>query len=118
MNSKDILKEVVLAADKKRAHDIVALDVKEVSLMADYFVIMDATSNRQVKSIADEIVDAVEEKDIYIKQVEGKSTAKWILIDLGEVIVHVFQSDERSFYNLEKLWSDADSVDLSDWIEE
>ncbi|CAI2590066.1 Ribosomal silencing factor RsfS [Apilactobacillus kunkeei] len=118
MNSKEKLEVIVKAADSKRAHNIVALNVHEVSLMADYFVIMDAASNRQVKSIAEEIADQSEEAGISVKEVEGKDTAKWILLDLGDVIVHVFQEDEREYYNLEKLWSDADSVDVSEWVKD
>ncbi|GAA6237775.1 MULTISPECIES: ribosome silencing factor [Apilactobacillus] len=116
MSSKDTLEVVVKAADSKRANNIVALNVHEVSLMSDYFVIMDATSNRQVKSIADEIVDQAEAANVEVQQVEGKDTAKWILVDLGDVIVHVFQSDEREYYNLEKLWSDAPSVKIDQWV--
>ncbi|TPR38850.1 ribosome silencing factor [Apilactobacillus micheneri] len=116
MSSKDTLEVVVKAADSKRANNIVALNVHEVSLMSAYFVIMDATSNRQVKSIADEIVDQAEAANVEVQQVEGKDTAKWILVDLGDVIVHVFQSDEREYYNLEKLWSDAPSVKIDQWV--
>jgi ribosome-associated protein len=118
MKSQEKLELVVKAADSKRANNIVALDVHEVSLMADYFVIMDAASNRQVKSIAEEIADQVEEAGVEVKEVEGKDTAKWILVDLGDVIVHVFQEDERDYYNLEKLWSDAQNVDINDWIKD
>lgn len=118
MKSQEKLELVVKAADSKRANDIVALDVHEVSLMADYFVIMDAASNRQVKSIAEEITDQVEEAGVEVKEIEGKDTAKWILVDLGDVIVHVFQEDERDYYDLEKLWSDSKNVDIHDWIKD
>ncbi|WP_268912965.1 ribosome silencing factor [Lentilactobacillus sp. SPB1-3] len=117
MDSKDIAQIAVRAADSKRANDIVVLDMQNVSLMADYFVIADANSNRQVKAIADEIADQMSASKIEIYQVSGRDTAKWILIDLGEVIVHVFQTDERDFYNLEKLWSDAPFLDTRDWLE-
>ncbi|AQW21958.1 ribosome silencing factor RsfS [Lentilactobacillus curieae] len=117
MNSKEIAQIAVRAADSKRAEDIVVLDMENVSLMADYFVIADANSNRQVKAIADEITSQASAADVEIYQVSGKESAKWILIDLGDVIVHVFQKDEREFYNLEKLWSEAPLVDTRDWIE-
>ncbi|MHA8138395.1 ribosome silencing factor [Lactobacillaceae bacterium Scapto_B20] len=118
MNSKEKVEIAVKAADDKRAHDIVALNVEQISLMADYFVIMDAASNRQVKAIAESIIDAAEKKDVTIKQVEGKNAAKWILVDLGDVIVHVFQTEQREFYDLEKLWSDAAELDISEWVAE
>ena len=116
MDSKEISQVVVRAADSKRANDIVVLDMRKVSLMADYFVICDANSNRQVKAIADEITDQVEASDIKVYQTSGKDSANWILIDLGDVIVHVFQKDTRDFYNLEKLWSDEAMVNSDSWV--
>ena len=107
MDSKELLKVVVEAADSKRAEDIVALDVQGISLLADYFVIMQANSERQVKAIADIIEEKVEEAGFEVRNVEGKDGANWILLDLGDVVVHVFKTETRQFYNLEKLWSDA-----------
>ena len=118
MDSKELLKTVVTAADSKRAEEIVALDVQGISLLADYFVIMQATSDRQVKAIAEEIQDQVEENGGQVREVEGKSTANWILIDMGDVVAHVFKEETRQFYNLEKLWADAPLVDVADWIKE
>ncbi|HIW71035.1 MAG TPA: ribosome silencing factor [Candidatus Levilactobacillus faecigallinarum] len=117
MESKTLLEIAVKAAESKRAEEITALDMQKISLMADYFLIMEANSQRQVKAIADEIIDKAAENDVEIRDVEGKDGANWILIDLGDVIVHVFQKEQRSHYNLEKLWSDAPTVDLSAWVE-
>lgn len=117
MESKAILEIAVKAAENKRAEGMVALDMTKVSLMADYFLIMEANSNRQVQAIADEIVDQMNVNGVTIRDVEGKNSAEWILIDLGDVVVHVFQKDQRSHYNLEKLWSDAPEVDLGQWVE-
>ena len=105
MDSKELLKVVVEAADSKRAEDIVALDVQGISLLADYFVIMQANSERQVKTVE-------------VRNVEGKDGANWILLDLGDVVVHVFKTETRQFYNLEKLWSDAPLADIADWVKE
>ncbi|AKP63552.1 Iojap family protein [Levilactobacillus koreensis JCM 16448] len=117
MESKEILEIAVKAAESKRAEEMTALDMSKVSLMADYFLIMEANSNRQVQAIADEITDQMAANDVAIRDVEGKNEATWILIDLGDVVVHVFQKDQRSHYNLEKLWSDAPEVDLGQWVE-
>ena len=106
------------AADSKHAEDLLALDVREISLLADYFVICSASNERQINAIIDEVVEREEEAGIEEKRIEGKDGAKWVLIDLGEVIVHVFSNDERAFYNLEKLWSDAPLVNLSQWVVE
>ena len=98
-----MLEIAVKAADSKRAVDIVALNVSQVSLLADYFLICSANSDRQINAIVDEIIDKEEEAQVEVKRVEGKDGGKWVLIDLGDVIVHVFSTSEREFYNLEKL---------------
>ncbi|MBO2706170.1 ribosome silencing factor [Lactiplantibacillus plantarum] len=116
MDSKELLQLTVEAADDKRADDIVALDVAEVSLMADYFVILSADSKRQVQAIADNIVDFVRKAGSDVKSVEGRTAGEWVLIDAGDVIVHVFQKNARAHYNLEKLWSDAPIVDVAQWV--
>lgn len=117
MESKEILEIAVKAAENKRAEDLTALDMTKVSLMADYFLIMEANSSRQIQAIADEITDQMAANGIKMRDVEGKNEANWILIDLGDVVVHVFQKEQRSHYNLEKLWSDAPTVDLGQWVE-
>lgn len=117
MESKEILELAVKAADSKRAEEIIALDVSEVSVMADYFVIMDANSKRQVQAISEAVVEQAHKNDVVIKSVEGKQAGNWVLVDLGDVIVHVFQKDQRQFYNLEKLWSQAPMVNIDQWVE-
>lgn len=114
--SKEILETAIKAGDDKRAEDIVALDMRNVSLLADYFVIMDAGSERQVLAVVEEIEKQVEALGIE-GHVEGKKGSKWILIDFKDVVVHVFLKEEREFYNLEKLWSDAPMVDVHELID-
>ena len=110
------LELVVKAADGKRAENTIALNVREISTLADYFVITSADSNRQVSAIADAIIEKAKENNIDIRRIEGQKQADWILIDLGNVVVNVFQTDQRKYYNLEKLWAKAENVDLTDWI--
>ncbi|MGL9910716.1 iojap-like ribosome-associated protein [Enterococcus sp. DIV0213h] len=116
IDSQKILEIAVKAADSKHAEDIMALDVREISLLADYFVICSGNSERQINAIIDEVIDKEEENQVSVRRVEGKDGGKWVLIDLGDVIVHVFSASERAFYNLEKLWSDAPLVDLNEWV--
>lgn len=118
IDSKQILEIAVRAADSKHAEDIMALDVQEISLLADYFVICSGNSDRQINAIVEDIVEQEQKAQVEIKRVEGKDGGKWVLIDLGDVIVHVFNNSERSFYNLEKLWSDAPLVDIHEWVVE
>lgn len=108
----------VKAADSKHANDINVLNISEVSIMADYFVIMDASSQRQVGAIVQAILDEMGKNNVDVGHVEGKRDSKWILIDLHDVVIHVFFSEERDFYNLEKLWSDAPEVDISSLVTE
>ncbi|MCD5029230.1 ribosome silencing factor [Enterococcus asini] len=111
-----MLEIAVKAADSKHAEDILALDVREISLLADYFVICSANSERQINAIIDEVLEQEEKNGVEVKRIEGKDGAAWVLIDLGDVIVHVFSNNERAFYNLEKLWADAPLVDISQWV--
>lgn len=94
-----------------------ALDVQKVSLLADYFVICHGNSEKQVTAIVDNITEEEEKAGNPIRRIEGKEVGKWVLIDLGDVVVHIFQASERSFYHLEKLWSDAPLVDISAWLD-
>lgn len=112
MNSKEIVQLAARACDDKRAHDIISLDMREVSIMADYFLICDGTNERQVQAIAREIKDQAEAQEIIVKRIEGFDQARWILVDLGDVVCHVFHKDERNFYNLERLWGDAPQITL------
>ena len=109
MDSKQLLEMAVKAGDGRRAEDIVALKVDQISPMADYFVIMTGGSDRQV-------IEKAHEEKVNIGSVEGKNHAQWVLIDLGDVVVHVFREETRAFYNLEKLWSDAPMVNISKWV--
>ncbi|MEQ6375839.1 ribosome silencing factor [Bacillaceae bacterium S4-13-58] len=113
MDIKDLAHEVVKACDDKRAEDIVVMNMKEVSLIADYFVICHGSNERQVQSIAREIKERVEKQGIEVKRLEGFEQARWILVDLGDVVCHIFHKDERNYYNLERLWGDAPLENVS-----
>lgn len=111
ISPKQLLDLAVQAADEKKAMDIVALDLKGISLIADYFVICHGNSDIQVQSIATEVRKQAQEAGVDIKGIEGMDTARWVLMDLGDVIVHIFHRDEREYYNIERLWSDAKVVE-------
>lgn len=111
LTSEKLLNIAVEAADDKKAMNIVALDLQGVSLIADYFVICHGNSDTQVQSIATEIRKRAQEAGAIIKGIEGMNSARWVLMDLGDVVVHVFHRDEREFYNIERLWSDAKIVE-------
>ncbi|MEH7093793.1 ribosome silencing factor [Neobacillus vireti] len=112
MDNQELLKIAVKAADDKRAEDILALDMKGISLIADYFIICHGNSDKQVQAIAREMKEKAQENGYDVKRIEGFDEATWVLIDLGDVVAHVFHRDERSYYNLERLWGDAPHVDI------
>ncbi|MDP5225681.1 MULTISPECIES: ribosome silencing factor [Arthrobacter] len=100
------------AADDKQAEEIVALDVSERMPFSDIFVIASAETERQVKSIADEIEEQLLASGRKILRQEGRAAGRWILLDFSDVVVHVQHGEERAFYALERLWQDCPSVDL------
>ena len=100
------------AADDKKALDIIVLNMEGVSVMADQFIICHANSERQVQAIAREVIDSATKAGFPIRRMEGFEGGRWVLADLGDVVVHVFHKDERNHYNLEKLWGDAPQIDM------
>lgn len=107
MTEFEIAQLAAKAADDKKAGDIVVLDIRGLSVIADYFVICQGNSETQVQAIVDGVKKAMDEQGITIRGREGYNDARWVLLDLGDVVVHVFHRDEREFYNIERLWKDA-----------
>lgn len=106
------LELVVKAIDDKRAEDIVVLKMEGISPVADYFIICEGNSEKQVQAVAREIKEVAGEHGLPLRKFEGFDTARWVLADLEDIVVHVFHRDERDYYNLEKLWADAPHVDV------
>jgi len=107
-----LLQAAYKAIDDKHGEDIVVLNMQGISLLADYFIIAHGTSDRQVQAIARELQDVAEKEGFEIRRVEGFDAARWVLVDLGDVVAHVFHKDERAYYNLERLWGDAPQLDM------
>ena len=101
------------AAEDKKAKDVVILDIRSLSVIADYFIICSANSRIQVQAIAEAVKDRLQERGLACKGMEGKDEAKWVLIDFGDVVVHVFQEEDRRFFGLERLWGDAPRLPVS-----
>lgn len=104
----------VEAALKKKAFNLLALDIRESSSFADFFIICSGSSNRQVQAIANSIEMNLKKQGIYPLGIEGFSEASWILLDYDEVIIHVFYQPVREFYELERLWADAPTIECSE----
>jgi ribosome-associated protein len=112
MQEKELMTLAVNAADDKKAEDIVVLNMNGISSVADYFIICHGNSDKQVQAIAREIKDQAHQNNVDVKRLEGFEEASWVLVDLGDVVVHVFHRDQRGYYNLEKLWGDAPTLDV------
>jgi ribosome-associated protein len=111
MTNEELMSLVVVAAEDKKANHIVALNLEGISMIADYFVICHGNSETQVQAIATEIRKQADMNGIRVRGLEGMDTARWVLVDLGDVVAHVFHRDEREYYNIERLWSDAKVVE-------
>ena len=100
----------VKAAEDKKARNITILDIREVSIIADYFLICTGRSSTQVQAIVEGIQEKLKEENVTALRREGFREGDWVLLDYGDVVAHVFQEAERQFYNLERLWGDAQVV--------
>jgi ribosome-associated protein len=108
----DVQLAVRCAADKK-AQDLKVLDLRQIATFTEYFVIATGANQRQVQAISDEITEQLKKQlNSRANRVEGYSTGEWVLLDYGDFIVHVFDKDAREFYDLERLWRDAQKVEL------
>ena len=106
----ELAHRIVDVASDKKGSDIVMLRTAEITTMADYFVICTGRSERQVQALTQSIVDQLRDDGVRPLGVEGQGAARWVLIDYGSVIVHVFAPEEREYYGLERLWSNAAQV--------
>jgi ribosome-associated protein len=109
---ENLVRGAARAAADKKATDVMALDVGSTLVVTDYFLIATGSNDRQVHAIADAIEDSLREAGMKPIGREGERELKWVLLDYGDFVVHVFQAAEREFYRLEKLWSDAPRLDL------
>lgn len=108
MESEALAKKIMTVLEEKKATDILALDISEISTLADYFVLASAENVRQL----DALEDAVEEDVRLEVNKEGESSSGWILMDYRDIVVHLFTKEQRAFYDLEKIWSDAKRMEM------
>ena len=109
----DEVKLAISCASKKKAFDIVALDLREIASFTEFFIIASGTNVRQVQAISDEITEKLKEQlNSRVIRIEGYQTGEWILLDYGDFIVHIFEQKAREFYDLERLWRDAKKVQI------
>ena len=105
------------AIDDKKAIDIKIIDIHEVSVIADYFIITSGNNLNQVQAIVDNVEEQLGRAGYEPKQVEGTRGSNWILMDYGDVIIHVFDEENRLFYDLERIWRDGKVLDINEFLE-
>ena len=116
MTSKELAGKIVKILDSKKALDIRVIGISDLTIIADFFVLATGTSNTQVKALADEVEYQLKQQDIMPNRIEGYNSSSWILVDYGNVVVHIFQKDTRDFYSLERLWADGEQIDINEFL--
>lgn len=112
--TKELVEQVAEWVSDKRGKDIQIIDLDGLSVLADYFLIASGTNERQVAAIANEIEDKLSENGIEPKGIEGKNGGRWILLDYGDMVFHIFHEEDRAFYNLERLWKDGNNIEYKE----
>lgn len=113
LSPREIAEIAVKALDSKRAKDLKLLYVEEQTTLADYYVLATGNSNTQIRALSGEVEDKLAEAGVTVGHIEGHGNGSWVLMDYGCVAVHVFSREARDFYNLDKLWSDSEQIDIA-----
>ncbi|MBQ9765815.1 MAG: ribosome silencing factor [Lachnospiraceae bacterium] len=114
MTSREMAKVASLAIEDKKGMNIKVIDISKISVLADYFIIASGSNKNQVQAIADNVQEELFKVGHESKQVEGYQTANWILLDYGDIIVHIFSDEDRLFYDLERIWRDGQSIEVAE----
>lgn len=114
LNAKEMAKTAYDALDEKLGKDIRIIKIDEISVIADYLIIANGNSNTQIMALSDNVEMKMEQNGIPIKQKEGNRDSTWILMDYGDIIVHIFSPEDRLFYDLERIWRDGNLVEKVD----
>ena len=117
MQGLDIVKVACKALDDKKAMDLKAIEVTEITVLADYFVLATATSTTHVRALADEVEEALTKEGLEPHHIEGRTTG-WILLDYGSVVINVMDAKNRDFYGLDHTWNDGKELDITDYIKD
>ncbi len=112
--SLEMARLAIAALEDKKAEDIRVIDISQVSVIADYFIIAGGSNKNQIQALCDNVLEKLGAAGYPEKQTEGYNTANWILIDFGDVIVHIFDRENRLLYDLERIWRDGRQIDLND----
>ena len=112
--SRKMAKIVCAALEDKKGEDIRVIDISQISVLADYFIIANGSNESQVRALVDNVEEELEKAGYSVKQREGYGSGGWVLLDFGDIIVHVFDKENRLFYDLERIWSDGKKIEISE----
>lgn len=115
---KEMAQIACRALEDKKGRDIMVIDIHEVSVIADYFVIASAANQNQVQAMVDNVDEQLGKAGFEAKQIEGNRASSWVLMDYGDVIIHIFDEENRLFYDLERIWRDGRQVELEEFLKE
>ncbi len=110
--SLETAKMAIAALEDKKAEDIRVIDISEVSVIADYFIIAGGGNRNQIQTLSDHVEEKLGRAGIPVKQIEGYDSANWVLLDFGDIIVHIFDKENRLLYDLERIWRDGKQIDV------
>ena len=111
--SLEMTKLAIKALEDKKGEDIRVIDISEVSVLADYFIISGGGNHNQIQTLSDNVEEKLGRAGCPVRQIEGYDTANWVLLDFGDIIVHIFDKENRLLYDLERIWRDGKQVDIS-----
>lgn len=114
-HSKEMTRIAVGALEEKKAGDVKIIDIEHISTLADYFIIASGTNRNQVQAMADNVEEMLGKSGFEPKQIEGYQNANWILMDYGDVVLHLFDEENRLFYDLERIWRDGKLIEKSEF---
>ena len=109
--SKEMTRLAVAALEDKKASEVKIIDIEHISTLADYFIIASGTNRNQVQAMADSVEEALSKAGYEPKQIEGYQNANWILMDYGDIVLHLFDEENRLFYDLERIWRDGKLIE-------
>lgn len=114
ITSREMAKIACEALSDKLGEDIRAIDISKISVLADYFIIANGSNESQVRALVDNVEEQLAKAGCEVKQREGYGLGSWVLLDFGDIIVHVFDRENRLFYDLERIWSDGKTIDIDE----
>jgi len=110
ITNKEALKIAIAALEEKKGENIKVIDISNVSVMADYFVIASGKNTNQIRAMADEVEEKLSKEKVEPKQIEGANSSGWILMDYRDFIIHIFNEEQRLYYDIERIWSDGKNI--------